>query len=107
MWPLLRVASPSLRFRPARMAAAEPVCIDRQVVVKGGASKRSPWILTAMETVDGTEFVPLSMRDSGFHRFVTGSPTGLRSVKFLDRLKALRNEATRALINICQKRNIF
>ena len=76
------------------------VSIDRVVVVRGGALKRSPWHISHVESIDDPdlapshrEFILLSKSDQGFSRFVTGDPKGLQKLGWLDILKRLRNEA--------------
>ena len=72
------------------------VSIERRVVVKGGGCKLTPWILPSVSVLDGKEFTQLTKRDSGFCRFVSGSPSGSRGMSFLDELRRKRSAATLA-----------
>ena len=51
---------------------------------------KQPWLVTHVETIDGEEFIKLSMKDSGFSRFVSGSCRGCKSMKWLDDLRKQR-----------------
>lgn len=81
-------------FRSFRLVFAMSVNITRCLSVAGGAHAQ-PWVITDLEIIGGTEFVPLSVCDSGFNRFVTGSCKGLHGKSgFLVKLRELRTKAT-------------
>ena len=54
----------------------------------------APWIVTHTEVRDGLEFIKLSLADTGFCRFVSGSRTGAKSMRWLDEMKQKRLNAT-------------
>lgn len=84
-----------------------PVRISRCLSVDGGASQQ-PWVIADVETVDGTEFVQLSVGDSGFNRFVTGTSKGLhRKSGFLSKLRELRTKATIKACCKCEGEDLF
>ena len=60
----------------------------------GGCNKSWPWVVQNLETANGIEFIQLSKRDTGFHRFVSGKVAGARDMDFLDHLRSLRQLAT-------------
>lgn len=75
--------------------AARPVQIERRIVVTGGGCKSTwPWVARNVELIDGTEYIQLEKKDSGFARFVSGAPDGARSMNFLDKLRAQRTTAS-------------
>lgn len=71
-----------------------PVEIKRTMSVYGGGSDKVPWVIDAIEVIDGEEFVRLSAKDAGFLRFVFGSSRGRQTSRFLMKLKELRTLQT-------------
>eukprot|EP00971_Amphidinium_carterae_P071859 1421240-Amphidinium_carterae.1 len=50
-----------------------------------------PWVISSLETIDGIEYVDLSRRDTGLHRFITHG-TDLTCINWpFEQLKSLRN----------------
>ena len=66
----------------------------------GSLDKRFPWhVGDAYQILDGTEFVTLRRKDTGFARFVLGSSdAGLRDWAYLYLLKQMRTDASGAAI---------
>ena len=50
---------------------------------------RPPWY-THVATIEGEEFVKLSLQDTGFNRFVSGSTRGCKTMKWLDDFRKQR-----------------
>lgn len=77
--------------------AESAVVVQRRICISGGGLKLGwPWVVNDTNTVNGIEFVQLSKRDSGFSRFVSGTPTGARAMTWLDTLRAQRTRASLA-----------
>ena len=75
----------------------QSVAVTRCVSVTGGHADNTPWVISNFESINGVEYIPLSMRDSGFHRFVAGAGSrGIcgKSGDFLTKLRELRATAT-------------
>ena len=68
--------------------------IQRAFVVTGGGCKRDGWVITDSELIEGIEFIKLNRLDSGFCRFVSGHPKGMRDMDFLEKLRWMRTQAT-------------
>jgi hypothetical protein len=75
----------------------QSVAVTRCVSVTGGHADKTPWVISNFESINGVEYIPLSMRDSGFNRFVAGAGSrGIcgKSGDFLTKLRELRATAT-------------
>ena len=73
----------------------EPNCtIQRASVVNGGGCKRNGWVITDSELIDGVDFIKLNRLDSGFCRFVSGQTKGMPDMKFMEKLRWMRTQAT-------------
>jgi hypothetical protein len=66
--------------------------VERVVQIYGGKTKRDPWTVKNIVSINGIEFVDLQKTDSGFNRFVTGSAKGT-SCTFDTTLRKRRNMA--------------
>ena len=62
--------------------------------MKGGGCKRDGWVVTDCELIDGKEFIKLTRGDSGFCRFVSGHSKAMRDMKFMEKLRWLRTQAS-------------
>ena len=75
----------------------QSVAVTRCVSVTGGHADKTPWVISNFESINGVEYIPLSMRDSGFNRFVAGAGSrGIcgKSGDFLTKPRELRATAT-------------
>ena len=62
----------------------------QRCIVFNRADLRQPWLVTHSEVIDGVEFVKLSLTDSGFNRFVSGTTKGCKTMKWLDDFRQQR-----------------
>lgn len=72
--------------------------IGRAVAISGGACKSQPWIVTDLQTIDGTEYIQLQMRDYGLVRFVFGERAATTKSEFLNQFRVWRTTATVAAL---------
>lgn len=90
------------------MADDEPkVEVCRRICVIGGGCKSQPWIMHAVENLEGFEFAKLSRRDTGFARFVSGVPKWDRHMMWLDDLRAKRTEASILTTDVTSAASLF
>ena len=84
-----------------------PVYIKRSVIVECQGQK--PWIVDSTECIDGTECVPLKIKD-GFGQFVAGGWKKYRditSMPFMAEVQRLRHAATMSACGIVEATGLF
>jgi len=70
--------------------------ISRSIKITFSHDNGKPWCISDFSTISGKDYIPLTKKDNGFNRFVTGSnrgETGLRDYIWLDTLRKARNRA--------------
>ena len=84
----------AIRGALGRELAMEADGIDIKKVVSVSFAKSHPWLIKDLETVDGTEFVPLRSTDTGFLRFIDSGGAKPVDMSIIAHWKDLRTKAT-------------